>query len=162
MPARARALQRRDGFTLVELLVVIGVIGIVAAVSIPAVLRSRMTANSASAAGSLKTIAAAQHGYHNDSPGHTYAPVLDDLRTGRKTGGLRYIDDGLASGVKSGYVFRMIAGGEVGGVYYSWSAEAHPFVYLRTGVRSFYIDETGMLLGGDIGGAPGSRTMGPE
>jgi hypothetical protein len=51
------------------------------------------------------------------------------------------------------------AGGKL--VFLAWRAEAHPIVYQRTGVRSFYLDKTGILLGADNGGKPGTAGM-PE
>lgn len=57
----------QKGFTVIELMIVVAIMGIIAAISIPSLLRSRMSANEASASGGLKTIAAAQTDYNNNS-----------------------------------------------------------------------------------------------
>jgi type II secretory pathway pseudopilin PulG len=173
-------------------------IGIVAAIAIPSLLRARMSANEASAAGSLKTLAAAQTDFNNNSQPHTFADSLQKLGSGEGAGDVRYIDEALASGFKSGYEITMVAGlpacskeapgsadapnsddprawdpayiedlkqkcEQAGGqlALYGWRAEAHPIEYRRTGIRSFFIDETGILLGGDNGGKPGTPDL-PE
>ncbi len=65
------------GFTLIELLIVTGIIGVVAAISAPGLLRARMSANEASAIGTMRAIDTAQQTYSQRCNG--FAPVLTEL-----------------------------------------------------------------------------------
>jgi prepilin-type N-terminal cleavage/methylation domain-containing protein len=113
MTARRSYTSGQKGFTILELLIVVGIIIIVAAIAIPNLLRARVSANEASAVQSLRAINAAQIGYLQVYPDMgTYACQLSFL--GPPLGGgtvnstaADLIDEQLASGVKSGYEFSM-------------------------------------------------------
>jgi prepilin-type N-terminal cleavage/methylation domain-containing protein len=105
--------EKQRGFTILEVLIVVGIIVIVAAIAIPNMLRARVAASEAGAIGALRAINTAQIGYLQVYPDlGTYACSLSYL--GPPLGGgpanataADLVDDELAAGVKGGYQFYM-------------------------------------------------------
>jgi len=136
------------GFSLIELLVVVAVILIIAAIAIPNFISSRMRANEASAAQSLRNICTAQMVY-STTWGVGFADTLPKLSGNGVVvdqNNAELIDSVLAAGLKSGYVFTLTPGAtDPNGNLLSFTLTADPQVAGTSGVRHFYSDQTSSI-----------------
>jgi prepilin-type N-terminal cleavage/methylation domain-containing protein len=141
--------KKQKGFSLIELLIVVAIILIIAAIAIPNLLRSRMAANEASAVGSLRSINTACVTY-SSTYGIGFPAQLADLGPGG--GGAAsstqadLIDSVLASGSKSGYTFSYSAGTpDTAGIRNTYAVNAAPITPGTTGQRYFFTDQSGVI-----------------
>ena len=136
------------GFSLIELLIVISVILIIAAIAIPSLIRSKMRANEASAVSSLRTITTAEVSYAT-TYGIGYSPTLAALGGSgavidQSNAGL--IDSVLSSGTKSGYTFTYAAtSSDANGNILTYTANADPTLAGTTGDSHFFVDQSSLI-----------------
>jgi type IV pilus assembly protein PilA len=149
--------SKQSGFSLIELLIVVAIILIIAAIALPNLLVARMSANEASAVQSLRTIQSAETAYAITYPAVGFSVNLADLAGASNSACAAsstqacLIDSVLASGSKSGYTITWQGDGLTPSISYSINAD--PFVRGASGRRSFFTNYPGVIRWNETGPA---------
>ena len=164
---------RASGFTLVEIMIVVAIIALIAAIAIPNLLRARHNANETAAIGNMKTLVDGLEEFRANQSPTTYPGP------GVVSGGLAavtlpnlallvppYFDAILAGGVRQGYTFVYLQGAVLvinvttaPGVtvpfntYNTYTLTAQPNAIGTTGTRQFFVDESGVIRVNQVGPA---------
>jgi prepilin-type N-terminal cleavage/methylation domain-containing protein len=151
--------NKQKGFSLIELLIVVAIILIIAAIAIPNLLRAKMSANQASAVASLRTINTAAVAYQTQWGTYptnltNMGPLTGTSPTSTNADLLDAVLGGSTNPTKSGYTFVYTAGANNG----SYTIVATPVTIGTTGQNGYFTNQSGVIRSDPTGAATSSST----
>jgi type IV pilus assembly protein PilA len=151
-------MNKNKGFSLIELLIVVAIILIIAAIAIPNLLRSRIAANEASATATMRTLTTSEITYAStynsgftanltmlgtpgagNQPTNNLADLVDPVLSGNGPGGT------ATSFTKNGYIFTYGTGAQAYPQVSSYSVNGDPMARGSSGQRSFFSDQSAVV-----------------
>nr|MBU1327973.1 prepilin-type N-terminal cleavage/methylation domain-containing protein [Candidatus Omnitrophota bacterium] len=145
-----KLLRSKQGFTLVEIMIVVAIIALLAAIAIPNLLRARHNANEAASIAAIRTISTACESFRSAQTPTSYPANLAALSSATPA----YIDAGLAGATAAGtarqgyfYTYALVNANQ-------FTCTASPAVSGTTGTRIFFVDESGVIRLNNASGLP--------
>jgi type IV pilus assembly protein PilA len=143
-------MKQEGGFSLIELLIVVAIILIIAAIAIPSLMRSRIAANESAIIGDIRTVITAEATFQSAAGGFGQLTCLSapsDCSAG--AGSVAMLDSVIATQMtKSGYRRTFMTGAELvdgSGLYAAFAYGGTPMGTGRTGIRGFAGGDDGLL-----------------
>jgi len=154
-------MKKNSGFTLIELMIVVAIIAIIAAIAIPNLLRSRMSANEASAAGAMRTLSTAEVQFqtaafvdaNNDGIGD-YGSLAQLMNPDGAGATPPFIDSVLGAGTKQGYTYTVTTTAGTAAANPAYTIVSAPSAPGRSGYRRYFVDDSGVIRFTGDGTAP--------